>query len=224
MRESPVTTVVVLALRVLDLGAQLVLIVYGTLFILDEDESPDVLLGWLLAWCLVGTLYWLATVVVAWGSAVRPLPPTGPAADALDRWPIVRFVAGLATFAASAMGLWAANVLLILRNDQEWGTAAKLFGVWAMLLSWALFHWGFARIYQRMYRRMDPPPLEFPRTPEPRLVDFLYFAFTNATAFSVSDVAVTTTRMRWTVMWHTTISFFLNALIIVLAINTITSI
>ena len=50
------------------------------------------------------------------------------------------------------------------------------------------------------------------------------FSFTNATAFSVSDVLVTTPRMRWTVIWHTSLSFFFNALIIVLAINTITSI
>jgi uncharacterized membrane protein len=34
-------------------------------------------------------------------------------------------------------------------------------------------------------------------------------------------VQVMTTRMRWTVVWHTTLSFFLNAMIIVLAVNTI---
>ncbi len=32
-----------------------------------------------------------------------------------------------------------------------------------------------------------------------------------------------TTRMRWTVLWHTTLGFFFNALIIVLAVNTIIS-
>ena len=87
--------------------------------------------------------------------------------------------------------------------------------------SWALFHWGFARIYDRRYRRSEVPPLIFPGTDTPRLPDFVYFSFTNATTFSVSDVLVQSSRMRWTVVWHTTFSFFLNALIIVLAFSTI---
>jgi uncharacterized membrane protein len=223
MPHSRWTTAVVLALRSFDLIAQLALIVFGIMFISEEDEDPTVLFGWLAAFCLVGTLYWLAAVIVSWRAAIRPLPPTSPVADALDRWPLVRFIAGFATFIVSAMGIWTALLLLLLRDDHEWGTIIKFFAVWAMLLSWALFHWGFARIYQRMYHRLTPAPLVFPGTETPRLADFLYFSFTNATAFSVSDVAVATTRMRWTVMWHTTISFFLNALIIVLAINTITS-
>jgi uncharacterized membrane protein len=91
-----------------------------------------------------------------------------------------------------------------------------------MLLSWALFHWGYARIYERRYRMAPTPPaLLFPGTDQPRIVDFVYFSFTNATAFSVSDVQVMTPRMRWTVVWHTTFAFFLNALVIVLAFSTI---
>jgi len=225
MSGSRTATVVVLLLRAFDLVVQLALIVFGTMFVFDEDEHPDSLLGWLLTWCLLGTLYWILAVLVSYRLAARPLPATGPAADALDRWPVVRFVAGLSTFVASGMGLWAAGILLALRDDEEYGLVVKAVAVWAMLLSWALFHWGYARIYQRIHQRApDPKPLVFPGTENPRLVDFLYFSFTNATAFSVSDVAVTTTRMRWTVVWHTTLSFFLNALIIVLAINTITSI
>ncbi|MEN2740230.1 DUF1345 domain-containing protein [Microbacterium sp. X-17] len=222
MQHSRMTTIGVLVLRSLDLVAQLLLIVFGTQFILTEDESPEGFFLWLFGFCVVGSLYWLAAVIVAWRSAVRPLAQTAPIADALDRWPLVRFVAGFATFIASAMGIWSASVLLGLRDNEQWGPAITFVAVWAMLLSWALFHWGFARIYQRSYGRSDRPPLIFPGTEHPRLVDFLYFSFTNATAFSVSDVSVATTRMRWTVMWHTTISFFLNALIIVLAINTIT--
>ena len=49
----------------------------------------------------------------------------------------------------------------------------------------------------------------------------MYLAFTNATTFAVSDVQVTSTRMRWTIVWHTTIAFFFNALIIVLTMNVV---
>ena len=39
----------------------------------------------------------------------------------------------------------------------------------------------------------------------------------------MSDVQVMTTRMRWTVVWHTTFAFFFNALIIALTMNVISN-
>lgn len=93
--------------------------------------------------------------------------------------------------------------------------------IWTMLLSWAMFNWGYARIYYARYHRAAVPPLEFPSTESPRLTDFVYFAFTNATTFAVSDVRVTSSRLRWTVAWHTMFAFFFNALIIVLTMNVI---
>jgi len=119
------------------------------------------------------------------------------------------------------VGLMAAFEVLILRNDPDWAGWVEPVAVCGMLLSWALYHWGFARIYDRRYRLAVIPPLIFPGTENPRLADFVYLSFTNATNFSVSDVQVVTTRMRWTIVWHTTTSFFLNALIIVLAFSTI---
>src|SRR5690606_1165793 len=98
----------------------------------------------------------------------------------------------------------------------------ELVAVWAMLASWAMFHWGYSRIYYAIYHnRESEKPLLFPATEHPRLTDFVYFSFTNGTSFAPSDVIVTTSRMRWTVVWHTTFRFFFNALIIVLTMNTI---
>jgi uncharacterized membrane protein len=36
-------------------------------------------------------------------------------------------------------------------------------------------------------------------------------------------VEVLSTRMRWTIVWHSVLSYFFNGLIIVLALNTIMS-
>jgi uncharacterized membrane protein len=64
------------------------------------------------------------------------------------------------------------------------------------------------------------PPMRFPATPNPGLLDFVYFSFMIATSFTPNDVE-TTTRVRWTVIWHSVLSFFFNGFIIVLALNTI---
>jgi len=203
----------------LGLVIQIPLVWLGVAFIVGDDIEE------LVGWCLVGTFY-LVVTIVALNLAVR-LP--GMAGRAETRrflaHPAMRIAATLLTFSSSTVGVVAAIQLIVLRNDPEWSGFIELFAVWAMLVAWGLFHWGWARIYYSRYHRAPGiPPLEFPRTPEPELIDFVYFAFTNATNFSVSDVQVTTTRMRWTVIWHTSLSFFFNALILVLAINTITGI
>ena len=42
----------------------------------------------------------------------------------------------------------------------------------------------------------------------------------SGTSFTPNDVS-TTTRIRWTVVWHSILSYFFNGFIIVLALNTI---
>jgi uncharacterized membrane protein len=205
--------------RIADLLVQVVLIVLGFFIMNAEDEAQEVDL--LLVWSAVGTLYWLAAVIAVAVSVRRSGRGLPSWLTRLELHPVVNLISTTATFATSIVGLVAAAVILVLRNDPGWTGSVEPVGVWAMLLSWALFHWGFARIYERRSRLASTPQLLFPRTPEPRLGDFVYFSFTNATTFSVSDVQVLTTRMRWTVVWHTSISFFLNALIIVLAFSTI---
>jgi uncharacterized membrane protein len=76
---------------------------------------------------------------------------------------------------------------------------------------------GYARRYASMYVRGGG--LTFPSTADPSAVDFLYFSVTIGTAFSVSDVLVTTARMRWHVLVHSTISFFYNAAVVAFALS-----
>ena len=64
------------------------------------------------------------------------------------------------------------------------------------------------------------PPLVFLHTAEPTLLDFVYVAFMVGTSFTPNDVE-TTPRIRWTVVWHSVLSFFFNGFIIVLALTTI---
>jgi uncharacterized membrane protein len=213
--------VIAVVVRAVDLLVQLVLIVLGVILIDAEDPATTVLL--LMLWSGLGTLYWLASVIAV-AVSVRRGPERIPAwVGHLDTNRIIGAVSTVATYLASLVGLVAVGEILVLRNDPQWQGFIELVAVYAMLLAWALFHWGFARIYDRRYRASEVPALLFPGTDKPRLVDFVYFSFTNATAFSVSDVQVMTSRMRWTVIWHTTFSFFLNALIIVFAFSTIIS-
>ncbi len=205
--------------RVVDLLVQLALIGLGLVIVLAEDDTSIV--EALAAWSALGAAYWLASVIAIGVTVRRPGGREPRRLGRFDLHPVVAAITVTATFLASIVGLVAVIEILVLRDDPHWAGWVEPIAVCAMLLSWALYHWGFARIYDRRYRQAHEPPLIFPGTPTPRLADFVYFSFTNATTFSVSDVQVVSTRMRWTVVWHTTTSFFLNALIIVLAFSTI---
>ena len=197
---------------------QVLLLVLGfEFFRLLADEVNVVLL---LAWCLVGTLYLIFTII-GLNIVVRLDVPEPALSRAVLSHPAMRWFSMIVTFGASAIGLWQAFVLLVSIGSEDIDPLVQFSGVWTMLLSWAIFQWGFARIYYSLYHRARKPPLLFPGTEHPRLTDFVYFSFTNATAFSVSDVQVVTSRMRWTVVWHTAFAFLFNAVMITLAVNVI---
>lgn len=61
--------------------------------------------------------------------------------------------------------------------------------------------------------------LEFPEGDSPDGVAFLYFAYVIGTAFAVSDIRVTSNKMRKIVVMHSTFSYFFNTLIVAATVN-----
>jgi uncharacterized membrane protein len=63
--------------------------------------------------------------------------------------------------------------------------------------------------------------LDFPGEAKPDFVDFAYFSFVLGMTFQVSDVSISSKKIRRMVLWHSLISFGYNAVIIALTINVI---
>lgn len=61
--------------------------------------------------------------------------------------------------------------------------------------------------------------LDFPEGDSPDGVAFLYFAYVIGTAFAVSDIRVTSNKMRKLVVMHSTFSYFFNTLIVAATVN-----
>ncbi|WP_025156955.1 DUF1345 domain-containing protein [Leifsonia aquatica] len=215
-RRAPIVIGFVLSLLV-----QLVMIVVGVwLVVLSEDDDTTLLL--LGLWCVIGTLYELVVLIVLGRAARRPVVD-GDRPSRFEVGRVARLVSMTATILASLIGFTAAVQVLGLHNDPEVGSITDIVGVWSMLLAWGFLHWGFSQIYYQRHYSSDVPLLRFPATEHPRFVDFVYFAYTLGTSFAASDVEVLSTRLRWTVLWHSVLSYFFNGLIIVLALNTIMS-
>lgn len=219
-RRQKRSAAVTIAIEMLGIVAQLALVYHGIRYTLvDDGEVAEN--SRLLIWCIIATLYLGATVI--WLNIdLRMNEDDHEWLRRTSGVTAIRWFSTIVTFSSSLVGFVAASALILGRGDPEHFAGYEMIAVWAMLSSWAMFHWGYARIYYSHYHRNAPDtPLRFPGTERPRLIDFVYFSYTNGTSFAPSDVSVTTSRMRWTVVWHTTMSFFFNALIIVLTMNTI---
>lgn len=95
-------------------------------------------------------------------------------------------------------------------------TGATVIGTWFLVATLFTFH--YARNYYRSPSARRS--IAFPdQNVEPDYWDFLYFSFTIAVAAQTSDVTVTSTAMRKTVLVQSILSFFFNVAIIGLSIN-----
>ena len=98
-----------------------------------------------------------------------------------------------------------------------------------IIASWSLVHTMFALHYaHRYYTDNSATPivddtggLDFPNEKQPDYWDFLYFSFVIGMTFQVSDVQITSRRMRRLALVHAVLSFFFNTVILALSINLI---
>ena len=65
---------------------------------------------------------------------------------------------------------------------------------------------------------------DFPATPRPGGMEFVYFSYVIGMTAQTSDVAVTTSAMRRRVIVHSIVSFFFNTVIVAAAVNIAVSI
>lgn len=108
-------------------------------------------------------------------------------------------------------------------------SADDIFGlitaVSCMILSWFLVHTLYTARYAHLYYSGsgNKKKLDFPNQEHPDYLDFAYFSFTMGMTFQVSDVEITSSRIRHIALWHGLLSFAFNAVIIALTINTVAS-
>jgi uncharacterized membrane protein len=132
----------------------------------------------------------------------------------------------------------AASAVLLIRailEDRAGSQAGPLLAtgasIWATnVIAFALWYWEFDRggPINRSQGTRPYPDLLFPQmaTPElappnwePVFVDYLYFSFTNATAFSPTDVMPLAKWAKLTMLVQSSVSLAIGALVIARAIN-----
>jgi uncharacterized membrane protein len=134
---------------------------------------------------------------------------------------------------AACAALFAVGFLISVNKNQLHGhlTAHLLLALGTVVFSWSLVHTVFGLRYAHtFYGDSDDPAqdrhaggLSFPEGHIPDYFDFAYFSFVIGMTFQVSDVQVTSRRMRQLTLLHSVLSFGFNTVILALLINTVSS-
>lgn len=175
----------------------------------------------LLAWC-AGALTYL---VLAWWLAVEfDATRTRAHAQTQDQPGLLLFTLLLLSVFASM-----AAITFMLQRVQELSTGQRLghltLSLMALAISWLLmqtiFAFRYAHVYYQEELRGHPhgAGLEFPGKLPPDYFDFLYYAHVVGMTSQVSDVVVTSRRMRRMTLLHSVTAFAFNMLVLALSIN-----
>lgn len=122
-------------------------------------------------------------------------------------------------------------VLLLILSGSDKGNHHALYlvaTIAGMLASWIMVHTTFTFHYAHMYYEKDngdphkrKEGLEFPSEKRPDYLDFAYFAFVIGMTFQVSDVEISSRKIRRLALVHGLLSFGLNTFVVALTVNLI---
>jgi uncharacterized membrane protein len=200
------------------------LILGATVFLLAQELLPGST-HLIAAW----DAYAIADLALAWGIIVSVHPE--------EVRKMVRLQDSSRTMISSIVILAACSSLLavglVLRPAR--GTATEqafphlILSIVAVVSSWALVHTVFTLRYAHIYYGEAEEPhregheggLEFPGGRRPDVLDFAYFSFVVGMTCQVSDVPVTSRRMRRLTLLHGLLSFGFNTVILALTISAV---
>lgn len=134
---------------------------------------------------------------------------------------IIFIIVLLATFA----GMMAVFILLVKTDSSSKQWVDLLLGMVGMFLSWILVHTSYTSRYAHLYYGSEAGKLQkglvFPGDEEPDFIDFAYHSFVIGMTFQVSDIDITSKRMRRLTLGHSLISFVFNTCIVALTISAV---
>jgi uncharacterized membrane protein len=124
---------------------------------------------------------------------------------------------------ASAMSLFAAAVALREAKQMTHGESTVLIALslYAVMAAWTVTHTAYTLRYAHLYYGDGDPGsgMTFPGGECPNDMDFAYFSFCIGICYQVSDISVTTGRIRRAVLGHSILSFAYNTVVLALALN-----
>jgi uncharacterized membrane protein len=175
----------------------------------------------IIAWD-IGVLVFLLLSVQLFVTELPDQMPAAAEAQQEGEWTI--FWLTLAVVIVSFVAVSSEFTAIKSASSDNKGWQVALVAV-TLLLSWLVTHVTFAfRYAHEFYARDEGGPevdggLEFPSEKEPDYLDFLYFALVLGMTFQVSDVQITSRKLRRVATLHGLLGFLFNTVIVAFTVN-----
>ena len=191
-------------------------------FLIIHNKSIPPLLTLVILWDAFAFTFIVTSWIVFF---TRPVPEIIKQANQDDGSKLFVMIRILVSSFASMFTV----LLLMISKDQPPGLEiiTVIAALTGMIVSWIMVHTIFAFHYAHMYYFKDEDDtkgstaLTFPDEKRPDYLDFAYFSFVIGMTFQVSDIEVSSRKIRRTVLTHGLLSFALNTFVVALTINLI---
>lgn len=197
------------------------LVISSIIYFIIPEDAPS-----LIAIMAIWNVFALCYLILSWIIIIkRSVPEIRNLAKKDDGSAIFVFVLILVSSFASMF-----TVLLLMLSENSNASKNGLYvpvAVAGMMLSWLMVHSIYTFHYAHMYYDDDEATgkdaygLEFPGNEKPNYIDFAYFAFVIGCTFQVSDVEISSAKIRRVALFHSLLSFGLNTFVVALTINLI---
>lgn len=180
----------------------------------------DPLLGALVAWTVACAVLLTWVWRICWtrdAAGTEELAEEESRSRSTDVW----------VLSGAVVSLGAVGAALVRSSGQQDATAVVtvLFGVLAVVLSWALVNTVFAFKYARLYYYDEPDQegIDFKQEAPPAYSDFAYLAFTVGMSFAAPETEPTSTQVRRVALMHALLSYLFGTGVLAVAINLVTN-
>jgi len=187
--------------------------------LLPATVSP--LTGAILSWDL-GCVVFLGLSAVAFSRERRSRMAADAARQQEGEWTIFWLTVGAVAASFTAI----IEEYSAIKHDQPGAQALRVaLLVATLLVSWLMTHTAFALRYAHEYYTASGPGetvdagLIFPGDEPPDYWDFFYFALVLGMTFQVSDVQITSRKLRRLAVVHGLLAFLFNTVIVALSVN-----
>lgn len=196
------------------------LLIAGSSFFLVNHEI-SILFRLMVAWIIFSCVFLILSWVVIFLRKVDQIRKKAAEDDGSTAF--VFFMVIISSFANIFL------VLLSMMSDNQPLMQTSYFvplNVAGILVSWTMVHTIYVFHYAHEYYRTSAEGkqfggLDFPSEKNPDYVDFAYFSFVMGSTFQVSDVSISSRRIRRIALVHGVLSFLFNTFIVALTINII---
>lgn len=171
---------------------------------------------------LIWVAFALTSLVLMWLSILIAHPRDLPYISRIED--SSRALISVFVISAAVASLFAVVDLLDSMTDKN-RMQNTILAVLSVASAWILVHTLFTLRYAHLFYGDDPKQtgrpggLAFPNDNEPDYLDFAYFSFVIGMTSQVSDVAITSKRIRRAALVHGVLSFLFNTIIIALTVG-----